>query len=154
MQPTHCIPHQGNQCWIPQGCPAPGHALSTKASLCKSSHLKRSYEATSQADLKYSHYKAHNCNPGVPTSLKATTSGRPYCAQQHNNKVDDRIIAPPPHLIQELDDNSIANVFCFGAFPDKLLGVVYNNCNGNFPYMLLDGNICFLSCTTTRQMQS
>ncbi len=54
---------------------------------------------------------------------------------QHNNKVDNRIIGLPPHLIQELDKYSIANVFCFEAFADKLSGVVYNDCTGDFPYM-------------------
>ncbi len=62
---------------------------------------------------------------------------------QHNNKVGNRTIGLPPYLIQELNDNSIANIICFGAFADKLSGVVYNNCTGNFPYMSLDGNICF-----------
>jgi hypothetical protein len=62
---------------------------------------------------------------------------------QHNDKVDDRTIGPPPHLIQELNDNSIASVFCLGAFVDKRSGVIYNDCTGNFPYMSLDGNICF-----------
>jgi hypothetical protein len=61
---------------------------------------------------------------------------------QHNAKVDNHTISPPPHLIQEFEDYSIANVFCFGTFADKLSGVVYNNRTGNFPYMLLDGNIC------------
>ncbi len=62
---------------------------------------------------------------------------------QHNSKVDNCTIGPPPHLSQELDDYSIANVFCFRAFADKRSGVVYNYCTGDFPYMLLDGNICF-----------
>ncbi len=31
------------------------------------------------------------------------------------------------------DDESIANVFCFGAFADKVSGVVYNDLTGNFP---------------------
>jgi hypothetical protein len=26
---------------------------------------------------------------------------------------------------------------------DKLSSITYNDCTGNFPYMLLDGNICF-----------
>jgi hypothetical protein len=34
-------------------------------------------------------------------------------------------------------------VFCFGAFADKISGVVYNDCTGKFPYMSLDGNVCF-----------
>jgi hypothetical protein len=69
---------------------------------------------------------------------------------QPNNDIDNRTTCLPPHLIQEFDNYSIANVFCFGAFMDKLLGVVHNNCTGNFTYMLFDGNICFLSCTTMR----
>ena len=41
------------------------------------------------------------------------------------------------------DDESIANVFCFGAFADKISGVVYNDLTGNFPFMSLDGSVCF-----------
>jgi hypothetical protein len=41
------------------------------------------------------------------------------------------------------DDKSIANVFCFGAFADKVSGVVYNDLTGNFPFMSIDGSVCF-----------
>jgi hypothetical protein len=41
------------------------------------------------------------------------------------------------------DDESIANVFCFGAFADKISGVVYNDLTRNFPFMLIDGSVCF-----------
>jgi hypothetical protein len=37
----------------------------------------------------------------------------------------------------------IANVFCFGAFADKISGVMYNNLTGNFPFMSIDGSVCF-----------
>jgi hypothetical protein len=50
---------------------------------------------------------------------------------------------PQPAFIDDINDESIANVFCFGAFANKNTGVVYNNCTGNFSFMLLDGNICF-----------
>ncbi len=50
---------------------------------------------------------------------------------------------PRPAFIDDINNESIANVFCFGAFSDKNIGVVYNDCTGNFPFMLLDGNICF-----------
>jgi hypothetical protein len=46
-----------------------------------------------------------------------------------------------PNII--MDDESIANVFCFGAFADKISEVVYNNLTGNFPFVSLDGSICF-----------
>jgi hypothetical protein len=49
-----------------------------------------------------------------------------------------------PNIIPKVEDKSIANVFCFGAFVDKMMGVVYNDCTGNFPFMSLDGNVCFL----------
>ncbi len=41
------------------------------------------------------------------------------------------------------DDESIANVFCFGAFTDKISGVVYNDLTRNFPFMSIDGSVCF-----------
>jgi hypothetical protein len=49
-----------------------------------------------------------------------------------------------PHLIGDKDDDKlIAIFFCFGAFRDKHSGVVYNNFIGAFPFMLLDGCVCF-----------
>ncbi len=56
---------------------------------------------------------------------------------------DDASDAPPVNFIDDIDDHSVANVFCFGAFADKVTGVVYNDCTGDFPYMSLDGNVCF-----------
>ena len=41
------------------------------------------------------------------------------------------------------NDESIANVFCFGAFANKVSGVVYNDLTGNFPFMSIDGSVCF-----------
>jgi hypothetical protein len=34
-------------------------------------------------------------------------------------------------------------MFCFGAFADKVTGVVYDDLTGNFPFMSLDGSVCF-----------
>jgi hypothetical protein len=48
-----------------------------------------------------------------------------------------------PNLIGMDDNESIANVFCFGAFADKNNGVVYNDLTGSFPFISLDGSICF-----------
>ncbi len=42
-----------------------------------------------------------------------------------------------------MDDKLIANILCFGAFADKVTSVMYNNLMGNFPFMLLDGSVCF-----------
>ena len=47
------------------------------------------------------------------------------------------------NLINDVDNHFIANVFCFGAFADKVTGVVYNDCTGKLPYTSLDGNVSF-----------
>ena len=48
------------------------------------------------------------------------------------------------NVVVEDDDSSIGNIFCFGAFADKQTGILYNNLNGSFPYISLEGNVCFL----------
>ena len=61
-----------------------------------------------------------------------------------NEDEEERVTILPLHnLINDIEDESIANVFCFGAFADKVSGVVYNDCTGDFPYMSLDRNVCF-----------
>jgi hypothetical protein len=49
-----------------------------------------------------------------------------------------------PNVIVADEDSSVGNIFCFGAFADKRTGVLYNNLTGTFPYMSLEGNVCFL----------
>ncbi len=51
---------------------------------------------------------------------------------------------PCPNVIGDDCNESIANVFCFGAFADRHSGVVYNDLTGNFPFVLFDGSVCFL----------
>ena len=50
----------------------------------------------------------------------------------------------PNLIVDDEDDALIANVFCFGSFADKQSGIMYNDLTGNFPFMLLDGSVCFL----------
>jgi hypothetical protein len=38
----------------------------------------------------------------------------------------------------------MANVFIFAAFADKMTGILYPNLTGTFPFMPLEGNVCFL----------
>ncbi len=70
----------------------------------------------------------------------------------HNNEPDD-IYAPDvvgdmigygPNYITDEEDSTYSNIFCFGAFADKRSGIVYNDLTGSFPYMSLQGNVCFL----------
>ncbi len=50
----------------------------------------------------------------------------------------------PANLIADDESNpSIANVFAYGAFADKQSGVVYHDLTGSFPFMSLDGSVCF-----------
>jgi hypothetical protein len=51
---------------------------------------------------------------------------------------------PGPNLIGDDCDESIANVFSFGAFANRHSGVVYNGLMGNFPFVSFDGSVCFL----------
>ena len=48
-----------------------------------------------------------------------------------------------PNIIMDDSDESIANVFCFGAFADKTSGLVYHDLTGSFPFMSFDGSVCF-----------
>jgi hypothetical protein len=47
------------------------------------------------------------------------------------------------NVIDDDETESITNIFCFGAFADKRDGVVYNDLTGSFPFMSLDGSVCF-----------
>ncbi len=61
-----------------------------------------------------------------------------------DNEHEDDSNESHPAFIDDINDESIANVFFFGAFANENTGVVYNDCTGNFPFMLLDGNICYV----------
>jgi hypothetical protein len=58
-----------------------------------------------------------------------------------------------PSVIVKDDNSSVGNIFCFAAFADKRTGVLYNDLTGSFPYMSLEGNVCYLIYTTTNPMQ-
>jgi hypothetical protein len=51
---------------------------------------------------------------------------------------------PGPNMIIDDDnDNSMANIFAFSAFADKHSGIVYHDLTGLFLFVLLDGSMCF-----------
>jgi hypothetical protein len=51
---------------------------------------------------------------------------------------------PRFHIIDDVDNHLlIANISYVRAFADKTTIVVYNNCTSKFPFMPLNGNICF-----------
>jgi hypothetical protein len=50
---------------------------------------------------------------------------------------------PGPNVIAEDVDESIANIFCFGAFSDRNSRIIYHDLTGLFPYMSFDGSVCY-----------
>jgi hypothetical protein len=48
------------------------------------------------------------------------------------------------NVIKDDDSPMNANLFCFAAFSDKHTGIIYHNLTGAFPFMSLEGNVCFL----------
>jgi hypothetical protein len=48
-----------------------------------------------------------------------------------------------PNVIADDGNESIANIFCFGAFANKNSGIVYHDLTGLFPFMSFNGSICF-----------
>jgi hypothetical protein len=61
----------------------------------------------------------------------------PFYPGQANNTLTG------PNLIGSDNDESITNIFCFGAFVDKNSGIVYHNLTGLFQFMSYNGSICF-----------
>ncbi len=48
-----------------------------------------------------------------------------------------------PQVVDNNSNESIANIFCFGAFADKNSGIVYHDLTGSFPFMSFNGSVCF-----------
>jgi hypothetical protein len=72
-----------------------------------------------------------------PSLTQYIEEPRPYPGPAYNTRIDGVNIIP--------DDELIANVFCFGAFADKISGVICNDLTGNFPFMSIDGSVCFFA---------
>ncbi len=51
---------------------------------------------------------------------------------------------PGPNVITNNNrDNSVANIFAFGALANKHSGIVYHDLTRLFSFMSLDGSVCF-----------
>jgi hypothetical protein len=90
--------------------------------------------------------KARNTpTPIVPVITFPTTPESVHSKETsvHNEPMPNNS-ANKPHLIISKDaEESIANVFVFDAFADKINGIVYHDLTGLFPFMSLDGSVCF-----------
>jgi hypothetical protein len=80
---------------------------------------------------------------GVPASVPDPVM--PGLFNPLNHDEDNNFSDGNPHfnIIDNVDNHSIANIFCFSAFANKITSVVYNDCTGEFPFMSLNGNVCF-----------
>jgi hypothetical protein len=52
-------------------------------------------------------------------------------------------VQPGPNVIADDGDESMANIFCFGAFTNKNSGIIYHDLTGSFPFMSFNSSICF-----------
>ena len=82
--------------------------------------------------------------------IRSTTPKNKTLLQQANSPVDHQIIPMQmqeeiryQNIIPDDSDALIANIFCFGAFADKNTNVIYNDMTGNFPFVSLDGSVCY-----------
>jgi hypothetical protein len=75
--------------------------------------------------------------PTVPESVHSKETS------VHNKPMPNNGANKPHLIISKDEEESIANVFVFGAFSDKNNGIVYHNLMGLFPFMSLDGSVCF-----------
>jgi hypothetical protein len=100
-------------------------------------HMKQQCKGLQSMTLK----PTHPFLPRPPCAPKIHQPVMPGPIPDDNH--EDNSNKPRPAFIDDINNESISNVFCFGAFANKNTGVVYNDCTGNSPFMSLDGNICF-----------
>jgi hypothetical protein len=65
-------------------------------------------------------------------------------ALDESNPRNELDLPLPVNIIINNASSTEGNIFCFGAFADKHTTTVYNDLKGNFSFMSLEGNICFL----------
>jgi hypothetical protein len=106
-------------------------------------HMKRPHQGIRSTSIK---------QPRLPPSGRKNTTVQAAPIADKEIWIDD--ISDPsfhagpidqgPSVIVEDNDSSLGNNFCFAAFADKRTGVLYNDLTGSFPYMSLEGNVCYL----------
>jgi hypothetical protein len=104
-------------------------------------HMKRPQKGLQSTTIKPQKMAQLTTPPPLPPIL---VNHPPMPGLIADNDEDSDYSAQLPNLITDVDNESIANIFCFRAFANKTAGVVYNDCMGDFPFMSLDGNVCFL----------
>jgi hypothetical protein len=81
----------------------------------------------------------------VPDEIHLIAHTHMHVMDNNDKDSEDRIPIHVPHAnVIESDDDSNGNVFVFAAFADKQNGTLYSDLTGTFPFMSLEGNVCFL----------
>jgi hypothetical protein len=82
----------------------------------------------------------HPTIPMVPGNVNVISAS----SASNCSSILQPILLPSSTNIIEDNASSNANIFCFAAFADKRTGILYNDLTSPFPFMSLEGNICFL----------
>ncbi len=109
-------------------------------------HMKRPRHGIRSTTPKANTRQSSICVPAITFPVPPAASVRIGSAQG-SEQMSEQVVehnAQWPNLIGGNEDESIANVFCCGAFMDKNSGIVYHDLTGSFPFMSLDGSVCFL----------
>jgi hypothetical protein len=86
----------------------------------------------------------HNVIPS-PKALPITITNKEIVQDIFNDVLDQQHLSQiNANVIKDNDSPMNANLFCFATFVDKHTGTIYNGFTGAFPFMSLEGNVCFL----------
>ncbi len=81
----------------------------------------------------------------VPDEIHPIAHTHVHVMDNNDEDSEDSIPIHVPHVnVIKSDDDSDGNVFVFAAFADKRNGTLYSDLTGTFPFMSLEGNVCFL----------
>jgi hypothetical protein len=81
----------------------------------------------------------------VPEVIPPIAHAHVHVMDDNDKDSEDSIHMHVPHAnVIESDDDSDGNVFVFAVFADKQNGTLYSDLTGAFPFMSLEGNVCFL----------
>jgi hypothetical protein len=147
---------KATQCGFLQGCPNMNKKLMLKylnpSPAMAKEHMKRprhGIQSTTPKPTQVLLEPIPNVRPPILPLFQEppTYPGPTYRVIQGKYPVTAQALHPGPNVTDDDENNSIANIFCFGEFADKRDGVVYNDLTGSFPFVSLDGSVYFLSYT-------
>ncbi len=106
-------------------------------------HMKRPRHGIRSTTPKANMRQSSICVPAITFPVPPAASVRSG-STQGSEKMSEQVVehnAQWSNLIGDDEDESIANVFYFGAFVDNNSGIVYHDLMGSFPFLSLDGSV-------------